>query len=726
MRISTRLKLAILVPVVMALVIGLAFFFSYRTIEEAQDNGRTAHQIQSSMNELNSLVSQYILYREERPRQQFLLEHDSITQLITSVQFRDIEQQQLLDSIHQNSQSMRESFLRLVSNYERAGSAESDALLREAEERLAGQLLIRSHNVLLNALRLESLVNAEIDTTQRRTSTLIFVLIIVCAGFLTLALTPAMTSIITSISALRHGTEVVGAGNLSHRIGMSSRDELGDLASSFDNMTERLQFVTVSKDALQLEVEERKKAEQALRRQEKRYHGTLDGMLEGCQIIGFDWRYVYVNDAAARHGRRARDELLGYTMMEMYPGIENTDMFVRLQQCMTDRTSHRMENEFTYSDGTKSWFELSIQPAPEGVFVLSLDITERRKAEAEVAHLASFPELNPNPVFELDRVGNIKYANPAARTRFPDLSSKGSEHPFLAGWEDIVGTLSASKRLSITQEVKVDDSWFEQTVSAAPLNKDFRVYGRDITERKRAEESLDKTMAELRRSNDELQQFAYVASHDLQEPLRMISSYLQLIEKRYGGKLDTDADDFIKFAVDGASRMQNMIEGLLNYSRVVTKGEPFEPTEPAEALRIAISNVRLTIDETGTVVTHGNLPTVMADGAQLVQLFQNLIINAVNFRGERPPRIHISAEEKGNDCVFSVRDNGIGFPPEYKERIFVLFERLHGFDYPGTGMGLAICKRIVERHGGRIWVESKPGEGSTFYFSLPSREVKNH
>lgn len=240
---------------------------------------------------------------------------------------------------------------------------------------------------------------------------------------------------------------------------------------------------------------------------------------------------------------------------------------------------------------------------------------------------------------------------------------------------------------------------------------------RDLT---RAQQSLEESVTELARSNAELQQFAYVASHDLQEPLRMIASYTQLLAKRYKGKLDSDADVFIGYAVEGATRMQRLIKDLLAYSRVTTQGKGFERVECNQILAAVMSNLRLAIEESKAVVSHDPLPAVTADGGQLGQLFQNLIGNAIKFHGKEPPQIHISAERRPNEWLFSVRDNGIGLDPQYAERIFVIFQRLHNREaYPGTGIGLAICKKIVERHGGRIWVTSQAGLGATFHFTLP-------
>jgi light-regulated signal transduction histidine kinase (bacteriophytochrome) len=227
--------------------------------------------------------------------------------------------------------------------------------------------------------------------------------------------------------------------------------------------------------------------------------------------------------------------------------------------------------------------------------------------------------------------------------------------------------------------------------------------------------------AELARSNAELEQFAYIASHDLQEPLRMVSSYVQLLERRYKGKLDRDADEFIGFAAEGAIRMQRLINDLLAYSRVGTRGKSFEEVDLEAALARALENLQLAVAEKRAVITRDPLPAAFGDNGQLTQVFQNLIDNALKFSGGKQPRVHISARLAEGDAVCSIQDNGIGIAPEFLDRLFLLFQRLHTRkEYPGTGLGLAICKRIVERHGGSIWVESEPERGSTFYFRIPT------
>jgi signal transduction histidine kinase len=237
----------------------------------------------------------------------------------------------------------------------------------------------------------------------------------------------------------------------------------------------------------------------------------------------------------------------------------------------------------------------------------------------------------------------------------------------------------------------------------------------------RERKSLFRKSAELERSNAELQQFAYVASHDLQEPLRMVANFTGLLAERYGAQLDDDAREFMAYAVGGALRMQALIQGLLAYSRVgANRDSNLKPVNCNELLGRAVANLYTAIHDSGALVTHDELPEVLMDPAELVQVFQNLIGNALKFKGANFPLIHVSAVQQASEWVFSVRDNGIGIEPQYAERIFVIFQRLHRpEDYPGTGIGLTICKKVVEREGGRIWLESKPGRGATFFFSIP-------
>ena len=297
---------------------------------------------------------------------------------------------------------------------------------------------------------------------------------------------------------------------------------------------------------------------------------------------------------------------------------------------------------------------------------------------------------------------------------------------------DLTGSFNrmADRLKKAADEVKAYSTGLEQKVTerTSELQK-------EISERKGGEEKirqinlrlqdtnrhLEASKHALLRSNQELEQFAYVASHDLQEPLRIVASYTGLLAKRYKGRIDSDADEFISFAIDAAKRMQRLISDLLSYSRMGKQEQPLDLVAFEIPLKQALANLREAAAEADAVVTYDPLPKVMADRAQLARLFQNLIGNAIKYRGNKPPEIHVGAKRKDGDWLFSVRDNGIGMEPQYAKRIFILFQRLHNkSEYSGTGIGLTICKKIIERHGGRIWVESELKEGSAFYFTIPA------
>ncbi|MGH7771240.1 MAG: GAF domain-containing protein [Candidatus Binatia bacterium] len=294
--------------------------------------------------------------------------------------------------------------------------------------------------------------------------------------------------------------------------------------------------------------------------------------------------------------------------------------------------------------------------------------------------------------------------------------------PLISREQKAIGVLAAHSRTErdfTEEEIALAKQFASGAATAIENARFYEEIKNQAQELENVNNLLARQAAELARSNAELEQFAYVASHDLQEPLRMVASYTQLLAKRYKGKLDADADEFITYAVDGATRMQGLVKDLLAYSRVGTRGKDFEPTDCSAILNKALTNLKAAIEQSDAVVTHDSLPTVMADGTQLAQLFQNLISNAVKFRNQDPPLIHVSTQRNGKEWVFSLRDNGIGIDPQYAERIFVIFQCLHSKrEYPGDGIGLAICKKIVERHGGRIWVESQPGQGATFLFTI--------
>jgi signal transduction histidine kinase len=351
--------------------------------------------------------------------------------------------------------------------------------------------------------------------------------------------------------------------------------------------------------------------------------------------------------------------------------------------------------------------------------------------DLEHVNLKGILDAMSDYIYIINRSFNIKYVNPAVEKELgpPDclkcfeyFHNLSEECPWCQNREIFAGKTVRQERYIASIGRTYD------VVNTPLMNKDGSIDKlailRDITERKLWEEELKQLADELRRSNADLQQFAYAASHDLQEPLRVVAGFVKLLENGYKGKLDEKADEFVDYIVDGVRRMQLLIKDLLEYSKAGTKGLDMRPADSFFAADKAICDLQASIDETGASVTCDELPIVMADVSQLGSLFQNLIGNAIKFHGDEPLKVHIAAERGKGEWIFSVRDNGIGIDPRQAERIFVMFKRLHTKEeYPGTGIGLAICKRIVERHGGRIWVESEQGRGSTFRFTIPDRDI---
>ena len=394
---------------------------------------------------------------------------------------------------------------------------------------------------------------------------------------------------------------------------------------------------------------------------------------------------------------------------------------------------------------------LSPLESAEGMLVTAAirDISVRKAAEKHLGQMEGryrgLLEAAPDAIVVVDRVGKIVLLNARAENEFgyrrDELLGQQVMTIIPQGFaERLIADGLRSAEDALAQQIgtgielsgrRKDGSEFPIEIMLSPLESAEGILVtaaiRDITTRKTAELQLLSKVGELNRSNLELGQFAYIASHDLQEPLRMVASYTQLLSRRYKGRLDSDADEFIAFAVDGAGRMQRLIQDLLAYSRVGTKGSDLLETSSEEAMQQSLINLREAIRESGALVTHDPMPAVLADETQLVQLFQNLIGNAIKYQKPGEPRIHISAAmDGGKKWIFSVKDNGLGIDPQYFERIFGMFQRLHKRDeFAGTGIGLAICKKIVERHGGSISVESAPGQGSTFRFALTGSAAKS-
>jgi PAS domain S-box-containing protein len=498
----------------------------------------------------------------------------------------------------------------------------------------------------------------------------------------------------------------------------------------------------------------RKDAEKYLAQMEGRYHGLLEAAPDAMVVVNQDGEIVLLNLQAEQQFGYRRDELVGQTVTNIIPdGFAErliADGTRTAAEALAQQIGTGIELIARRKDGSEFPIELMLSPLEnaDGILVTAAirNISVRKDAEKHLAQMESryrgLLEAAPDAMVVVNEEGEIVLLNLQVEKQFgyprDELLGQQVTNIIPDGFaERLIADDLRSAEDALAQQIgtgieligrRKDGSEFPIELMLSPLaNADGILVTaaiRDITTRKAAAALLQQKMEELYRSNEELGQFAYIASHDLQEPLRMVASYTQLLSKRYKGKLDSDADDFIAFAVDGASRMQRLIQDLLVYSRVATKGRDLIETASEDALRRALANLRGAIAESGALVTHDPLPTVMADEMQLTQLFQNLIGNAIKYQGPGIPKVHISAARSGEaKWTFSVRDNGLGIDPQYFERIFGMFQRLHKREeFAGTGIGLAICKKIVERHGGSIAVESQLGEGSIFRFALTGSE----
>ncbi len=516
--------------------------------------------------------------------------------------------------------------------------------------------------------------------------------------------------------------------------------------------------------SLQSEITERRRAEETVRESEARLHSIASTALDAVILIDDDGRISFWNDAATRLFGYTNEEIVGKYLHSYLMPERHVDSFKKGFD--TFRITGKgpvigtvYETEAKRKDGTEFPVELSLSAlrlkGRWNAIGIVRDISERKRAEealreSEAGYRLLFKTMIRGVVYQ-DAEGKIVSMNPAAvkilgktPEEFLGETSVSVEHdsiredgtPFPGLQHPSMVALRTGREvrnvvMGVYNPREKAYRWID--INAMPLfrdgeNRPYQVYTifDDITERKLSEKNLKKTMEELERSNKDLEQFAYAVSHDLQEPLRTVSSFVDLLGEKYKGKLDQKADKYISYTVDGATRMSALINDLLAYSRVGTRGKQFAPVEMSSVFKKAAENLKKAIDEGRVVVTSDQLPQVFGDETQLIQLLQNLIGNALKFRKkDAQPRIQVSAERRGNQWLFGVHDNGIGIEPGFQERIFTVFQRLHTKDeYPGTGIGLAICRMIVERHEGRIWVESKPGEGSTFYFTLPAIKRK--
>ena len=494
------------------------------------------------------------------------------------------------------------------------------------------------------------------------------------------------------------------------------------------------------------DITEQKKAEEELKLSEKKYHSLYSTMSEGVAIHEIiynqhqeasDYVITDINDAYEDITGFKKNDVIGRKASELY-GI-GIPPYLEIYSVVAE-TGEPTEFE-TYFEPMDKYFSIKVTSPEKGKFATFFeDITAQEKFE-EALHESEerFRDLAdniPNLAWMADADGWIFWYN----KQWYEYTGTTLEEMEGWGWQkvhhpDYVKSVTEEWSTSIKEGKPYDNifplkgkdgnyRWFLTRITPIKDSKGKiqRWFGTntDITERKIREEELEITMKKLEQSNKELEQFAYITSHDLREPLRMITSFLQLLERRYKDKLDEDANEFIEFAVDGAKRLDRMTNDLLQYSKITSQKRENIPVNFEHVLEHALTNLKVPVEENNAIITHDLLPTINVDEQLMVQLFQNLIGNAIKYRSQETPKIHISATKEKNKYLFSIKDNGIGMSPKHLEKIFTIFQRLHTQEeYEGTGIGLAIAQKIVHQQGGQIWVESELGKGSTFYFNIP-------
>lgn len=486
---------------------------------------------------------------------------------------------------------------------------------------------------------------------------------------------------------------------------------------------------------------------------------VFDHISDGAQVLDAEWRYVYINDVAARQGRSTVDALLGRSLLETYPGFEDTPLFAELRACMVERRGTRTLNDFSYPDGERAYFQLRIDPLPDGtILLISTDVTEEAarqvlldKMRAEIEGLqgertelvqqlrASEAVLNDFVTYAPAAIAmcdcEMRYLAVSRRWRldyglgeqpligrshyelFPDLpeSWRRVHQRVLAGGVDIVDEAPFPQPDGTVQWVAWEvRPWQDGSGAIGGLT----MFTRDVTHQKQLSLDLMQRSAELERTNRALEGFASAASHDLREPLRGITGCTSLLQRRYGGQLDEGADQLMELIVGSTQRMSQLIDDLLQYARAgeISVGR----VDLAQCVDDALERLQVMVEESGARVDVGLLPIVRGDATQLSVLFQNLVSNAIKYAGDGPPLVQIQADARDGAVLVYVRDQGIGIEPVYRHQVFELFQRLHKRDeYSGTGMGLALCRRIAELHGGSIEIGDVDGPGTLFVLTLP-------
>ncbi len=733
MKIKTQFIICIVVFTLILVIIGASVATSTQQVSSFKAQESVANNIQRGAGNLSSISIDYFLYQQDTSIVQWQANFSSLSSDFSTLKLNNDQQRQLASNISRDLQGLNATFGEVVTYLHNASRLVSIRVLPDFQN-IWGNMTEQNQALNLDASQLSISFDTEAHQANDTNTLLIVSLVGTFGALLATIYLLVFRRTLKSVSELQNGINTVSSGNLDYVIETKRQDEVSELSFAFNQMTAN-----------------RKLAEEKLLAASLYARSLLEASLDPLVTISKEGKITDVNRATEDVTGCSREELIGSDFSDYFTEPEQAR--AGYQKAFTEGLVKDYPLAIRIKSGiiTDVLYNARVyqntQGEIQGVFAAARDITERKKAEEALREseikLRTVADFAYDLEYWIAPDGKMLYMSPSC-VKFTGYTP-----------EEFIDDSKLFSKIVHPDDKALVGSHFESITEEDRHEIDFRIItrngeirwishacqpvfdgsgkwlgrrssNRDITERKSMEYEIVQASEKLKQSNAELEQFAYVASHDLQEPLRMVASYVQLIERRYKGKLDSDADEFIGYAVDGANRMRGLIDDLLTYSRVARLGKPFEPIDLESTLEIVLLNLKTSIAENEAVVTHDKLPTVMADGGQLVQLFQNLIGNGIKFHGEEAPRVHISAQVRDTDYLFSVRDNGIGIAPEYYDRLFKIFQRLHTREeYPGSGIGLAVCKRIVERHGGRIWIESQVGKGSTIYFTLSKRKRSN-
>jgi PAS domain S-box-containing protein len=768
LRQKLRLATAAALLITLALAMGLAL--ANRRLASHRVYFARAIDLSREISELRFSAIDYIIRPTERAREQFELRLDSIGKGLDSFPTGDSSKSDLLAKIVRNFNGLRVLSERLITGVEQQGDSEAQPPIRDL---IVDQILVKSQIMVASGMSMAQINEQQAAKVYRDTllvTTSFGLLLPVIVGLLSLVVT---RSVIRPVTTIQAALDVISEGAFDHKIGLASADEIGALARAFDRTTTELRRTIVSRDGLAHEIAERRRAEAARAASDRHLAIAMRAGAFSCWIWDVESDIVTLIAPSTDDSGGSTEHSLGtitQAIATCHPEDQDA-LAAALTAAVEGKRDYAIEYRQPSKDGSYQWYssvaivERDADGRPLRMIGAMIDITVRRLAAESLreseARFRQLADTLPQIVWTATPSGDVDYLN-ARWYAFAGVGRDASRRDWLALLADAerettrrewYAALGSGKAFEV--ECQLIDRRSERhlwhLLHVKPLcDGDGRVIRwigslTDIDDRKRTEvelqalndeletrvqkrtadlqrsnASLQLAIAERERSNRDLERFAYIASHDLQEPLRAVSSHVGLLARRYHGHLDAKAESYIAYACDGAARMQALINDILTFSRIRPDSSSHDDVDLETLLGEALDSLTVAIREADATITHDPMPRVHGCRSLLRQLLQNLLSNAVKFRGDAPPRIHVSARSDGHDHFISVRDNGIGVEPQHRERIFEIFQRLHGRNkYEGTGLGLAICRRVVEQHGGRIWIEPSPGCGATFIFALP-------